>query len=115
MLAAMLVKPVVLMVSRGVATGAGAKYPMIAPALIMVGAMMMRAMRDVKWEDMTEALPAFLAMVVMPFTYSISTGIAIGFVAYAFGKLVTGRVAECPIIVYVFAVLFVTQYVFLMP
>jgi AGZA family xanthine/uracil permease-like MFS transporter len=91
------------------------RYPMIAPALICVGAMMMRAVRDVNWEDMTEALPAFLAMITMPFAYSISAGIAIGFVSYAFGKLVTGRVRECPIIVYVFAALFVVQYVFVMP
>ncbi len=121
MLLALLFQPVVRMVGGGVTVGwlgpdaPMQRYPMIAPALIVVGAMMMRAMRDVNWEDVTEGLPAFLAMVSMPFTYSISTGIAVGFVTYAFGKLVTGRVKDCPLIVYVFALLFVVQYVFLMP
>jgi len=48
--------------------------------------------------------------VAMPLGYSISTGIAIGFVSYAFGKLVTGRIRECPILVYVFAALFIVRY-----
>ena len=121
MLAALLFQPLVQMVGGGVKIGQYGpgdpilRYPMIAPALIIVGAMMMRAIRDVAWNDMTEALPAFLAMVTMPFAYSISAGIAVGFVSYAFGKLVTGRARDCPIIVYVFAVLFVIQYAFLMP
>ena len=116
LLAALLFQPLVEMVGGGVKVGESAfgdpilKYPMIAPARIFVGAMMMRAVRDVKWEDVTESLPAFLAMAAMPFTYSISTGIAVGFVSYAFVKLVTGRVKECPIIVYVFAVLFAILY-----
>ncbi len=82
---------------------------------ILGGGMMMRAMREIDWDDVTESLPGFLAMVTMPFAYSISAGIAIGFVSYAFGKLVTGRAKECPIIVYVFAVLFAIQYAFVMP
>jgi len=114
--AALLFQPLVEMVGGGVKIGETVfgdpimKYPMIAPAVIFVGALMMRAMRDVKWEDVTESLPAFLAMVAMPFTYSISTGIAVGFVSYAFVKLVTGRAKECPIIVYVFAALFAVLY-----
>jgi len=86
------------------------KFPMIAPALIVVGAMMLRAIRDINWDDVTEYLPAFLTVVAMPLSYSIATGIAIGFVTYAFGKLVSGRAKECPITVYVFAVLFVIRY-----
>ena len=82
-----------------------------AEALIVVGAMMMRAIRQVEWDDITEALPAFLAMVSMAFTFSIATGIAIGFISYAFAKLVTLRPRQCPLIVYIFAVLFVAQYV----
>ncbi|MFW6133749.1 MAG: NCS2 family permease, partial [Planctomycetota bacterium] len=66
--------------------------------------------RDIAWEDMTEALPAFLTAVAMPFAYSISDGIALGFIAYAFVKSVTGRVRECPLVVYVFAALFVLRY-----
>ena len=117
MLVTLLFQPVVVAVGGGVKIGQTLdgdpilRYPMIAPALIVVGAMMIRAIRQVEWEDITEAVPAFLAMVTIPFTYSIATGIAIGFISYAFGKLVTGRVKQCPIIVYVFAVLFVVQYV----
>jgi AGZA family xanthine/uracil permease-like MFS transporter len=86
------------------------RYPMIAPALIVVGAMMMRAAREIEWDEITESLPAFLAMVGMAFTFSIATGIAIGFISYAFAKLISGKARQCPAIVYVFAVLFVLQY-----
>jgi len=116
MLVAMFFQPLVEMVGGGVVVGQYARgdpilrYPMIAPALIVVGALMIRAIRDVDWDDVTEALPAFLTMVTMPFAYSISRGIAIGFISYAGGKLVTGRGKQCPAIVYVFAVLFVLQY-----
>ena len=116
MLAALLFQPLVQMIGGGVVLGFSAfgdpilRYPMIAPALIVVGAMMMRAMHEVQWDDITESLPAFLAMVSIPFTFSIATGIAVGFISYAFGKLVTGRVRQCPVIVYVFAALFVLQY-----
>ena len=51
-----------------------------------------------------------LSMVTMPLAFSISHGIAIGFVSYAFGKLVTGRARQCPVLVYVFAALFVVRY-----
>ena len=104
-------------VQQTVAVGAGQytvtafKYPLIAPALIVVGAMMIRTLRQIDWDDATEYLPAFLTMVAMPLAYSIATGIAIGFVAYAFGKLVTGRFRQCPVLVYVFAALFVLRYV----
>ena len=116
MLAALFFQPLVEMVGGGVVVGQYEtgdpilRYPMIAPALIVVGALMIRAVRDLDWNDMTEAVPGFLAMVAMPFTFSIATGIAIGFISYAFGKLVTGRPKQCPAIVYVFAVLFVLQY-----
>lgn len=86
------------------------KYPMIAPALIVVGAMMLRAIRDIDWDDATEYLPAFLTVIFTVLAFSIADGIAIGFVSYAFGKLVTGRVRQCPLIVYIFAALFVVRY-----
>jgi len=117
MLAALLFQPVVMMVGRGLEIGTYPwgdpifRYPMIAPALIVVGAMMIRTMRGINWDDITESLPAFLTMVAMPFAYSISAGIAIGFITYAFGKLVTGRPKECPILVYAFAILFIIRYV----
>jgi len=116
LLAAMFFQPLVEMIGGGVRVGTTSdgdpilRYPMIAPALIVVGAMMMRAMREIEWDDITEALPAFLAMVGMAFTFSIATGIAIGFVSYAFAKLVSGKARQCPAIVYIFAALFILQY-----
>lgn len=86
------------------------RYPLIAPALIVVGALMIRTIRQINWKDATEYLPAFLTMIAMPLTSSIAAGIAIGFVSYAFGKLVTGRVKQCSVLVYVFAALFVLRY-----
>jgi len=121
MLAALFFQPLVQMVGGGIVVGqyeSGApilRYPMIAAALIIVGAMMIRAIRQIDWDDITEAVPAFLTMVTMPFAYSIASGIAIGFVSYAAGKLLTGRVKQCPIVVYIFAALFVLQYAFAMP
>jgi len=121
MLAALLFQPLVQMVGGGIVVGqyaSGApilRYPMIAAALIVVGAMMIRAIRQIEWDDITEAVPAFLTMVTMPFAYSIASGIAIGFVSYAAGKLLTGRAKQCPVVVYIFAVLFILQYAFAMP
>lgn len=110
LLAAMFAQPVVHILASGVQWQGGFYYPMIAPALIYVGSLMMQTMRAIDWEDLSEALPAFLAMVTIPFGYSISAGIAIGFVSFAFIKTVTGRWRECPVVVYVFAVLFAMEY-----
>jgi len=85
-------------------------YPITSPALIVVGSLMIRAVRDVAWDDFTESLPAFLTMVMMPLTFNITDGIAFGFISYALLKLVTGRVHEAHWLVYVFAVLFVLRY-----
>ena len=87
--------------------GGGAQ---ISPALIIVGALMLRTMREVNWDDVTEYLPAFLTMVTIPLAFSIADGIAMGFISYAFGKLVTGRWKQCPLIVYIFAALFIARY-----
>ena len=65
-----------------------------APALILVGFLMMSVVRELPWDDYTVAIPAFLTMVVMPFTYSITDGIGWGFVSYTVIKLVTGRARD---------------------
>jgi AGZA family xanthine/uracil permease-like MFS transporter len=115
LLVALAFQPLVKMVAAGVEVAGPdgevlKMYPMIAPALIFVGALMMRATRDIDWDDLTEALPGFLTIVTIPFAFSISAGIAVGFIAYALGKLVTGRPRQCPLIVYLFAALFVLRY-----
>jgi adenine/guanine/hypoxanthine permease len=88
-------------------------YPIVAPALILVGVMMMESVRRILWDDFTEALPAFLAIVMMPLSFSITDGIAFGFIAYAVLKPATGRAGELHPLAYVFAALFVLRYALL--
>jgi AGZA family xanthine/uracil permease-like MFS transporter len=93
-------------------------YPVIAPVLVLVGVMMMGAVRKIRWDDYDEAIPAFLTIVVMQFSLSITDGIAWGFISYVLLKLVTRRFRDLHWLVVVFAVLFIGQYVareFLMP
>lgn len=96
--------------------GAGphvAMYPGVAPALIVVGFLMMAPLRRVRWEDVTESLPAFLTVAMMVFSYAIHEGIAIGFISYAAIKLLTGRAREAHPVMYVIAALLVARYAFL--
>jgi AGZA family xanthine/uracil permease-like MFS transporter len=85
-------------------------YPVTSPALIVVGSLMIRSVRDIEWNDFTEAFPAFLTLVLMPLTFSITDGIAFGFISYALLKVVTGRAREAHWLIYVFAVLFIARY-----
>ncbi len=106
--------PLARMIGGGVIVegpvGGGVAYPTLAPALILVGAMMMRSVREMEWDDPTESVPAFLTMILIPFSLSIAAGVGAGFVIYAAVKLLTGRGRECPGLVYAFAALYVLQY-----
>jgi len=66
-------------------------YPVVAPALIVVGSMMLRNVSRIRWDDATESIPHFSPWLVMPFAFSITEGIAFGFISYALLKLVAGR------------------------
>ncbi|MEV4170614.1 NCS2 family permease [Nonomuraea sp. NPDC049709] len=66
-------------------------YEAAAPALVLVGFLMMTAIRDIDWNDFEIAIPAFLTVVIMPFTYSISNGIGVGFISYVLIKVVCGK------------------------
>jgi adenine/guanine/hypoxanthine permease len=81
-----------------------------APALIVVGILMMTTIKNVNFEDMSEAIPAFLTVVLMPFTYSIATGIAAGLIVYPIMKIFKGKAKEVHPIVYVLAVLFIIRF-----
>jgi AGZA family xanthine/uracil permease-like MFS transporter len=83
-----------------------------APALLFVAVLMVRGLTEIDWEDVTEYAPAVLAAVVMPFTFSIAHGIAFGFIVYAAGKILTGRMSEASPILYIMAVLFLLLYGF---
>lgn len=86
-----------------------------APALIIVGFMMLTSITKIDFEDYTEAIPCFIAIIAMPFMYSISEGIAMGIISYVVINLITGKAKEKKIsaLMYVLAVLFVLKYVFL--
>ena len=84
-----------------------------SPALILVGALMLEGVQQIDFSDFTEVFPAFLTIVMMPFTYSIANGISAGLVAYPLMKIVTGKAREVHPIVYVLAVLIVARYIFL--
>lgn len=84
-----------------------------APALILTGALMLSAVKTIDWEDLTEAVPAFLTILAMPLTFSIANGLAIGFIFYPLLKVLTGRAREAGPLVYVLAALFVLRYVYL--
>jgi AGZA family xanthine/uracil permease-like MFS transporter len=102
--------PLAAMIGGGVKVGDSVLYPTLAPALIVVGSMMLRPMRELNWEDPTEYLPAFLVLVGIPLTFSIADGIAFGLISYSIAKLATGRWRECPMLTYGFAALFVVQF-----
>jgi adenine/guanine/hypoxanthine permease len=84
-----------------------------APALIIVGSMMMGSIAKIKWDELDEAFPAFLVILSMPLTSSIATGIALGFISYPLLKLAKGKWREVHPLLYVFAVLFFIQLAFL--
>lgn len=88
-------------------------YPIVAPALVLVGTLMMREVRHIAWDDPVEAIPAFLTMIVMALAVSITEGIAFGFIAASVLKLASGRARELHWLIYLFAVLFVLRYAFL--
>ncbi|MFI8415994.1 NCS2 family permease [Serratia sp. NPDC078593] len=83
-----------------------------AGALIYVGVLMTSSLARVKWDDLTEAVPAFVTAVMMPFSFSITEGIALGFIAYCVMKLGTGRWREIGPCVMVVALLFILKIVF---
>jgi len=82
-----------------------------APALIVVGVMMIVSIADIDWHNFEEAAVAFLAAVMMPFSYSITNGIAFGFIFYAIIKLVRGKAKEIHPVMAVFTVLFILNFV----
>lgn len=83
-----------------------------APALILSGAFLMESVADIDWKDYTEALPAFFTLLLLPLSFSIATGIGVGFVLYVFLKAVTGQGRQVHSLLYTLAILFVIQFVF---
>lgn len=86
-------------------------YGITSPALIIVGALMIKSVGKIAWDNMEEAIPCFLTIAMMPFGYSISDGIAFGFISYVLLKLVRGKVKEVPVLMYIITALFLAKYV----
>jgi AGZA family xanthine/uracil permease-like MFS transporter len=100
MLLALFLSPIFLMIP-GAAT---------APALILVGAMMMTPVKNINFDDFTESIPAFLTIVIMPLTYSISEGILFGIISFVLLKALTGKFKDISIVTLILAVLFILKF-----
>ena len=83
-----------------------------APALLFVACLMLRDLTEVQWDETTEAIPAVVTALMMPFTYSIANGLAFGFITYAVLKLCTGKVKEVHWIMWVIAALFLFKFIY---
>ncbi|MCA1323079.1 NCS2 family permease [Herbaspirillum sp. alder98] len=84
-----------------------------APALFFVACLMVRELMDIDWNDTTECIPAVITALVMPFTYSIANGLALGFISYAALKLLTGRARDVSGVIWIIAAVFLFKLVWL--
>ena len=84
-----------------------------APALIIVGLLMMEPVKNIPFSDFSESIPAFVCLIMMPLTYSISNGILLGMITYVLMNLVTGKAKKLSPVMYILAVLFILKYIFI--
>jgi AGZA family xanthine/uracil permease-like MFS transporter len=84
-----------------------------APALILVGVLMSGPIARVKWDDFSEAFPAFMTVVATPLTFSIATGLSLGLLSFTFLKIGSGRYQEISPLIWILSVLFLCRYAFL--
>ena len=84
-----------------------------APALIIVGVMMMHSVRSIHWDDYCKAIPAFMTIILMPMAYSISDGILIGVITYVACHAVAGRFKDISVTMWILAALFICKYIFI--
>jgi AGZA family xanthine/uracil permease-like MFS transporter len=113
-LAAMLFYPLVRTIGGGCQVSPTVSfYPVIGPALIVVGAMMMRSVAKIEWDDSSEAIPSFLILLGIPLTFSIADGFAFGFISYPILKVFSGKARQVSWVLYLLAGLFVLRYALL--
>jgi AGZA family xanthine/uracil permease-like MFS transporter len=111
-LLALFFSPLVQMFGSGHEVAEGVVlHPITAPALIIVGCLMMKCVTRIEWTDYSEAIPAFLTLIVMPLTFSIAHGLAIGFISYPIVKALSGNAREVHWLVYLLAALFILRYI----
>ena len=112
-IAAIFINPIVQLIGAGHAIGDLTLYPVIAPALIIVGCMMFKNIVNIDWEDYTESIPAFLTLLMMPLAFSITEGISFGVISYVLLKVISGKGKRIHWLLYLFAILFVARYIWL--
>jgi len=112
-LAALFFSPLLQAVGGGIQTSGLTLYPVIAPALIVVGCLLTSSIRHIDWKTSDEAFPAFMTVITMPLTFSIREGLAFGFISYTLLKLVRGKVREVSPLIGISAILLLLRYVLL--
>ena len=84
----------------------------IAPVLILIGVSMMGSVKSIDWDDISIAMPAFFTIIVMPFAYSITAGIEIGFIFYILSNIASKKHKNVSLIIYIFSLLFLVDFVY---
>lgn len=84
-----------------------------APALIIVGLLMVEPIINISWDDFSESIPAFVCMIMMPLTYSISNGILLGMIAYVLMNMICGNFRRITLAMYIMAILFILKFIFI--
>jgi adenine/guanine/hypoxanthine permease len=111
MLSGLFFAPLAQMIGEGYKAASGATlYPTVAPALIVVGAFMMRSVARIEWDEPQEYIPAFITVVLIPFSFSIADGIAFGFISYVALSVISGRWRKLHWLMVVFTALFLVRY-----
>jgi AGZA family xanthine/uracil permease-like MFS transporter len=111
MLCGLFFSPLAQMIGEGYKNPAGLTlYPTVAPALIVVGAFMMRNVGRIEWENPLEYIPAFITIAFIPFTFSITDGIAFGFISYVLLSVLSGRARKLHWLMILFTALFIIRY-----
>ena len=106
--------PLIQMIGGGIEVENGIRhYPTIAPVLILVGIYMIKSVRKIAWNDFSESIPAFFTIIFIPFSFRITEGIAFGFISYTVLKLFSGKGKEIPVLMWVFALIFLLRYMFI--
>ena len=113
LVAALVLSPLARLAGQGIPVAGATLYPVVAPALIVVGSFMVRGVSRIDFADPPGGIAAFLTIVMMPFTFSITEGIAVGSIAYAVLMLAAGRAREVHGLLWVCAALFVLRYLWL--
>jgi AGZA family xanthine/uracil permease-like MFS transporter len=112
-LLALLFSPLVALVGGSITVAEGVNLsPMTAPALIIVGSLMAGAVTRIKWGEITESVPAYLTIIGIPLTFSVSDGLAFGFVSYPLLKVATGKAREVHWLLYLIAAFCLARYAF---